>query len=77
MHIEKYDEKLGFLKMLTDLSREYSAYMTTVERFVAKYKEQFPTLEELEKSLQKLHTAAEVEETENGKIVGTVFREEE
>ena len=51
--------------------------MTTVERFVAKYKEQFPTLEELEKSLQKLHTEAEVEETENGKIVGTVFREEE
>ena len=32
--LEKYDEKLGFLKMLTDLSREYSAYMTEVRRFI-------------------------------------------
>ena len=32
--LEKYDEKLGFLKMLTDLSREYSAYMTEVTRFI-------------------------------------------
>ena len=32
--LEKYDEKLGFLKMLTNLSREYSAYMTEVERFI-------------------------------------------
>ena len=75
--LETYEKKLQFSKALIGVSREYSAYMTTVERFVAKYKEQFPTLEELEKSLQKLYTAAEVEETENGKIVGTVFREEE
>ena len=32
--LEKYDEKLGFLKMLTELSREYSAYMTEVTRFI-------------------------------------------
>ena len=32
--LEKYDEKLGFLKMLTDVSREYSAYMTEVKRFI-------------------------------------------
>ena len=32
--LEKYDEKLGFLKMLTELSREYSAYMTEVGRFI-------------------------------------------
>lgn len=30
----KYEEKLGFLKALQDLSREYSAYMTTVERWI-------------------------------------------
>ena len=32
--LEKYDEKLGFLKMLTELSREYSAYRTEVTRFI-------------------------------------------
>ena len=32
--LEKYEQKLGFSKALTDLSREYSAYMTEVERFI-------------------------------------------
>jgi len=32
--LEKYEQRLGFSKALTDLSREYSAYMTEVERFI-------------------------------------------
>ena len=32
--LEKYEEKLGFLKMLYDLSEEYSAYMTQVDGFL-------------------------------------------
>ena len=32
--LETYEEKLGFLKMLHDLSEEYSAYMTQVDRFL-------------------------------------------
>lgn len=32
--LEKYEEKLGFAKALEDISREYSAYATEVERFL-------------------------------------------
>ena len=51
--LEKYDEKLGFLKMLTDLSREYSAYMTEVSRFI---KEQnSPSAQALKERLDGVH----------------------
>ncbi len=40
--LEKYDEKLGFDKMLTELSREYSAYMTETTRWIARMHEKFP-----------------------------------
>ena len=65
--LEKYDEKLGFLKMLTDLSREYSAYMTEVSRFI---KEQnSPSAQALKQRLDGVHRefgseVSEVIETE-------------
>ena len=34
--LEKYEEKLGFLKTLYELSQEYSAYITQVDRFLEK-----------------------------------------
>ena len=37
--LEAYEEKLGFLKSLTDLSREYSAYITQVDRFLQENKQ--------------------------------------
>ena len=33
--LEKYEEKLGFLKAMQDLSSEYSAYLTQVNRFLS------------------------------------------
>ena len=65
--LESYDEKLGFLKMLTDLSREYSAYMTEVSRFI---KEQnSPSAQALKQRLDGVHKefgseVSEVIETE-------------
>ena len=62
--LEKYEEKLGFLKMLTDLSREYSAYMTEVTRFI---KEQdTPKVRALKERLDAVHKefGAEIIETE-------------
>ena len=65
--LENYDEKLGFLKMLTDLSREYSAYMTEVSRFI---KEQnSPNTQALKERLDGVHRefsseVSEVIETE-------------
>ena len=81
--LESYDKKLGFIKALDDLSAEYSAYMTTVNRFIDGMKKSNPeTVEEFEKLEQALlavhkEYGAESEETENGVIVGTVFREKE
>ena len=62
--LEKYDEKLGFLKMLTELSREYSAYMTEVGRFI---KEQdSPDTRALKERLDKVQKefGSEIIETE-------------
>lgn len=62
--LEKYDEKLGFLKMLTELSREYSAYMTEVTRFI---KEQdSPDTRALKERLDKVQKefGSEIIETE-------------
>ena len=62
--LEKYDEKLGFLKMLTELSREYSAYMTEVARFI---KEQdSPDTRALKERLDAVHkeVGSEIIETE-------------
>lgn len=75
--LEKYEEKLGFMKALDELSREYSAYMTTVNRFIDGEKKNFPALEGLKKELDEVQEefGAEREELDGGEIVGRVFRE--
>ncbi len=80
--LEKYEEKLGFLKALEELSREYSAYMTTVGRWAEKTKSSCPEMalkiDELQTQLDEVHKqfGVEKEETEEGdEIVGKVFRE--
>lgn len=77
--LEKYEEKLGFLKALNGLSREYSAYMTEVERFMAEEKGNFPALNGLKQRLDGVHReyGADVESMDGGEIVGDVFRGEE
>lgn len=62
--LEKYDEKLGFLKMLDDVSREYSAYMTAVQRFI---KEQdAPATQALQERLRAVHKEFGAEVIEEG-----------
>ena len=77
--LEKYDEKLHFLQALEELSREYSAYMTEVERFVEKEKQNFAPLSALKEKLDEVQKQFGAERTEvaDGAIVGKVFREEE
>ena len=69
---------------LHELSLEYSAYMTTVNRWVAERRKEEPSLKEtldvLEKQLDEVHKefGAETVELENGgEIVGRVYRREE
>ena len=75
--LEQYEEKLGFMKALDELSREYSAYMTAVNRFIDGEKKNFPALEGLKKELDEVQEefGAEREELDGGEIVGRVFRE--
>ena len=77
--LEKYDEKLGFLQALDEISREYSAYMTEVERFIDREKQNFSPLTSLKERLigvQKEFGADRVE-IADGAIAGKTFREEE
>jgi predicted DNA-binding protein YlxM (UPF0122 family) len=80
--LEKYDKKLGFVQTLDDLSREYSAYMTAVnrwrERVKAKMPEMSDELDGLEKALVAVHEefGEQIEDTKDGEIVGKVFRKE-
>lgn len=74
--LEKYEEKLGFSKMLDDLSGEYSAYMTTVERWIDK--QENPEAKDLLKLLDGVHKefGAEREALDDGtSIVGKGFRD--
>ncbi len=81
--LEEYEKKLCFIKALDDLSREYSAYMTAVGRWLATIKEKNPSLVEevaaLEKTLDGIHAefGEEVIETESGAVIGKTIREEE
>lgn len=77
--LEKYEEKLCFLKALDGLSQEYSAYMTEVERFIEKEKNNFPALTILKERLDGVHSrfGSETETVDGGEIVGNVFRDEE
>ena len=76
--LEKYEEKLCFMKALNALSGEYSAYMTAVNRFIQSHKAQFPALENLQERLSDVHKqfGAEVETIdESNQVVGNVFRD--
>ncbi|MBQ7949267.1 MAG: DNA-binding protein [Clostridia bacterium] len=77
--LEKYEEKLCFLKALDELSREYSAYMTEVERFIEAEGENSPALCRLKEKLNEVHKqfGAETTALEDGEIVGKAFRKEE
>lgn len=74
--LEKYEEKLGFAKALEDISSEYSAYATEVERFL-KTQESSETqlLKERLNGVKKAF-GAEVTETANGEIFGKAFRQD-
>lgn len=77
--LEKYEEKLCFLKALDDVSHEYSAYMTEVERFIEREKQNFSPLTALKVTLDGVQKefGAERMEVLDGAIVGNAFREEE
>ena len=77
--LERYEEKLGFLKALDGLSQEYSAYMTEVERFIEREKGHIPALCGLKEKLDGVHKqfGMETENVDGGVIVGTVFRDGE
>ena len=82
--LEKYDEKLGFDKALTELSREYSAYMTEVGRWMAQMREKTPEikaeLDALEAKLNRVQEEFGVEKIDlddGSQIVGKAFRENE
>ena len=82
--LEKYDEKLGFDKAHTELSREYSAYITEVGRWMAQMREKTPEIKaELDALEAKLNRAQEefgvekIDLDDGSQIVGKVFRENE
>ena len=77
--LEKYEEKLSFLKAIDGLSQEYSAYMTEVERFIEGEKGNFPALNVLQEKLNGVHKqfGVETETVDGGVIVGAVFRDGE
>ena len=77
--LEKYEEKLCFLKALDGLSQEYSAYMTEVERFIGRERENFPALDTLKEELDDVHRqfGVDTDKVEGGVIVGTAFRDGE
>ncbi len=58
--LEAYEQKLGFLNTLTELSREYSAYMTTVERWLAERGED-EAVRKLKADLKAVHEEFGVE----------------
>ena len=80
--LEEYEKKLCFIKALDDLSREYSAYMTAVGRWLSTMKEKNSELAgdflALEKKLDEIHEqfGAETAEVEGGVVVGKTIREE-
>lgn len=78
--LEKYEEKLGFLKALEELSLEYSAYMTTVGRWAERTKKSCPEMadkiNDLQTQLDEVHKQFGVEKEvmdEENEIVGKVY----
>ena len=81
--LEKYDEKLQFDRALTELSGEYSAYMTTVARWMEEQRKRNPQLavelDNLETALKRAQAeyGSESVAVDGGLIVGSVFRDED
>ncbi len=79
--LEKYEEKLRFAKALDELSLEYSAYMTAVEKWLEKRRQKGDgeAVQELEAALGTVHKkfGEEIIEVDGGQIVGKPFRENE
>ncbi len=75
--LETYEAKLCFAKALDEVSREYSAYMTEVERFIET--ENSPKTQALKERLDAVHSefGVEKEETQEGAVWGKAFRQEE
>lgn len=77
--LESYEEKLGLFKAMQDLSTEYSAYMTKVERWIDANK----TLEkaqELKAELTEVHNEFQVEQIDLGEgnaVYGKTYRKKE
>ena len=77
--LENYEAKLKFSQALDELSREYSAYMTQVERFIRSEEENFPALARLKEDLDDVHREFDAERIDLGdgnEIVGKGFRGE-
>ena len=66
--LEKYDEKLGFLKALDDVSLEYSSYMTEIRRWIEATRQtradMAAALDELDERLNAVHEEFGVESIE-------------
>ena len=81
--LEKYEEKLQFDKALTELSGEYSAYMTTVARWMVQQRTKNPQiaveLDSLETALKRVQAeyGSERVAVDGGLVVGSVFRDED
>ncbi len=81
--LESYEEKLGFDKAFTEEAREYSAYMTEVQRWIAATRQKHSAfsseLDGLQAKLDAVHEqfGAEIVELDGGNIVGKTFRENE
>lgn len=77
--LENYEEKLKFSQALHELSVEYSAYMTQVERFIRSEEKNFPALARLKENLDGVHREFDTERIDLGdgnEIVGKGFRGE-
>ena len=75
--LQGYEEKLNFCKALDDVSREYSAYMTTVERWIGE--QGTKEANALRQRLDEVHRDFGVEriELEEGAVIGKTLQEEE
>ncbi len=80
--LEAYEAKLSFMQALDELSHEYSAYMTAVERWISATTNSCPEFEKelsnLKNALKEVHRQFGVEEIELSKeseILGKAFRD--
>ena len=80
--LESYEEKLSFMQAMDDLSREYSAYMTVVERWINDISNDRPEMgketSELKNALKEVHKRFGVEEigvSNENELLGKTFRD--